>query len=81
MLEKKHGKKALTEHAGINEHVQEKIQAYDDSMLEGENSTIYNFGVGVIEGEELEITADGISIPGQKNGVSLDVDNPYQDFF
>lgn len=80
MLEKKHGKSAFTEHARLNEHVNERIQAYDDSMLEGENSTIYNFGVGVIEGEELEISSQEISIPGQKKSVSLEVENPYGDF-
>ena len=80
MLEKKHGKQAMTRHASLNEQVTEKIQAYDDSMLAGENSTIYNFGVGVIEGEELEISSEQISIPGQKNSVSLEVENPYKDF-
>lgn len=81
MLAKKYGKRALTEHSRHNEHVQEKIQAYDDSMIEGENSTIYNFGVGVIDGEELEISSSRISIPGQKNDVTLEVPNPYEDFF
>ena len=49
-------------------------------MIQGENSTIYNFGVGVIDGEELQISETDISIPGQKNPVSLDVPNPYEDF-
>ena len=48
-------------------------------MIGGENSTIYNFGVGVIDGEELKITSDGISIPGQTNDISLQVPNPYED--
>ena len=81
MLAKKHGKLAMTPHQAANEQVQERTQAYDDSMIQGENSTIYNFGVGVIEGEELEISSAEISIPGQKNNVSLEVPNPYEDFF
>lgn len=79
MLEKKHGKRAITSHAAANETVQAKIAAYDDSMISGENSAIYNFGVGVIEGEQLEISSTAISIPGQKHDVSLEVDNPYDD--
>ncbi|MGB0692531.1 MAG: beta-ketoacyl synthase [Pseudomonadales bacterium] len=80
MLEKKHGKDALVQHAKLNEAVNERIAAYDDSMIAGENSAIYQFGVGVIEGEELKITSSSISIPGQENEVSLDVPNPYSDF-
>ena len=80
MLERKYGKDALVRHAKLNEAVNERIAAYDDSMIAGENSAIYQFGVGVIEGEELKITSSSISIPGQENEVSLDVPNPYSDF-
>jgi acetoacetyl-[acyl-carrier protein] synthase len=79
MLRKKHGKAALIKHASLNESVNEKIEAYDESMIAGKNSTIYNFGVGVIEGEELTISSDGISIPGQDKEISLNVENPYDD--
>lgn len=79
MLRKKHGTAALVKHASLNESVNEKIEAYDESMIAGTNSTIYNFGVGVIEGEELTITSDGISIPGQDKEISLNVENPYDD--
>ena len=80
MLERKHGKDALVQHAKMNEAVNERIAAYDDRMISGENSAIYQFGVGVIEGAELKITSSSISIPGQENEVSLDVPNPYSDF-
>ncbi len=79
MLEKRHGKNAMAAHASANEPVQENMKAYDESMLSGENSAIYNFGVGVIEGEQLSITSKSISIPGQKHNVSLEIDNPYSD--
>lgn len=79
MLEKKHGKKVLTKHATANERVQEKAKAYDDATTAGENNIIYNFGVGVIEGEALNISGDQISIPGHDNPINLQVDNPYED--
>lgn len=79
MLQKKHGSDAMVSHQRLNESVMEKIQAYDDATISGENSTIYNFGVGVIEGEELTISDHAIRIPGQDNEVSLDVPNPYPD--
>lgn len=80
MLEKKHGKEAMTKHAALNESVVESSLAYDDSMIAGENSAIYNFGVGVIEGEELTISSSCISIPGLDNDVSLEIENPYSDY-
>lgn len=79
MLEKKHGKKKLTLHSKANEVVQEKGQAYDEAMKAGENHMIYNFGVGVIEGEALGISEDAIQIPGHENAINLHVDNPYED--
>lgn len=79
MLRKKHGKDALTKHAGLNESVKENIEAYDESMIAGKNSTIYNFGLGVIEGEELTISSNSISIPGQDKEINLNVENPYED--
>ena len=79
MLEKKHGRSALTQHQAANETVQEKIADYDARMIAGENSAIYNFGVGVIEGEQLEITSAGIKIPGLRGEVSLEIENPYED--
>ncbi len=80
MLTKKHGNSAMAAHQALNEQVQDRVEAYDESMIQGENSTIYNFGIGVIDGEELQISETDISIPGQKNPVSLDVPNPYEDF-
>ena len=79
MLRKKHGKDALIKHAGLNESVKENIEAYDESMIAGKNSTIYNFGVGVIEGEELTISSSSISIPGQDKEINLNIENPYKD--
>jgi acetoacetyl-[acyl-carrier protein] synthase len=79
MLEKKHGKKKLTLHSKANEVVQEKGRAYDEAMKAGENHMIYNFGVGVIEGEALGISEDAIQSPGHENAINLHVDNPYED--
>ena len=79
MLKKRHGGKALKRHAGLNEAVREKVQAYDDSMIAGANPAIYNFGVGVVEGAELGISDRCISVPGHSNDITLEVGNPYDD--
>lgn len=79
MMQKKNGKKSMTKHAKLNEAVTEVSRAYDNAMISGENSVIYNFGVGVVEGDTLTLSKDSIKIPGQDRGVTLDIPNPYED--
>ena len=79
MMQKKHGKKSMAKHARLNEGVTDTIRAYDNAMISGENSVIYNFGVGVVEGDSLTLSKDSIKIPGQDREVTLDIANPYDD--
>jgi acetoacetyl-[acyl-carrier protein] synthase len=79
MLARRHGKDALTGHSRLNEAVRQSTLDYDDEMIKGHNSLIYKFGEGVIEGEQLTISPDKISIPGHEQDVSLDIPNPYDD--
>jgi acetoacetyl-[acyl-carrier protein] synthase len=79
MMQKKHGKKSMAKHAKLNEGVSEATRAYDNAMISGENSVIYNFGVGVVEGDTLTLSKDSIKIPGQDREVTLDIPNPYED--
>ena len=79
MLEKRHGKDAIIKHARLNEAVQQRSRDYDDAMIAGNNSLIYNFGVGVIDGEELTLSPEKIKIPGHVQDVSLEIPNPYDD--
>lgn len=79
MLSKKHGANAMTEHARRNEAVQSACQVYDDASVNGANATIYKFGEGVVEGDELTLTDRSISIPGQALDIDLSVENPYGD--
>ena len=77
MLEKKHGKASMIKHAELNECVRQASLDYDDSMLAGENSVIYKYGDGVIEGNQLKLSKSNIMIPGQKHSISLNIPNPY----
>lgn len=79
MMEKKHGKDAMTRHQKLNEAVRERTETYDAETTAGKNSLIYNFGVGVIEGEQLTLSRDHISIPGHEQEINLNVPNPYED--
>ncbi len=79
MLERRWGKAAFTEYQRRNEAVRESRKAYDEAMLEQTMPSIYRFGDGVLEGDDLTITKDSIRLPGFELPVSLDVDNLYGD--
>jgi acetoacetyl-[acyl-carrier protein] synthase len=79
MLAKKHGKARLTAHANLNEAVREQTAAYDAATSTGKNALIYNFGVGVVEGDQLGLTDQAITIPGLSQPINLNVANPYED--
>ena len=79
MLERRWGKAAFTEYQRRNEAVRESRKAYDEAMLEQTMPSIYRFGDGVLEGDDLTITKGSIRLPGFELPVNLDVDNLYGD--
>ena len=79
MLKKRHGKDKMKNHEHLNEAVQQRTKNYDDDMIKGDTSLIYKFGEGVIDGEELALSADKICIPGHVQDISLEIPNPYED--
>lgn len=79
MLEKRHGKARMAAYYQANEAVREKTHAYDMSMLEGKNSTIYKFDNNVLGSESITMTKDAISVRGNDQKISLKLNNPYLD--
>ena len=79
MLERRWGKAAFADYRTRNEAVREARTAYDEAMLEQTMPSIYRFGDGVLEGDDLTITQDSIRLPGFELPVSLDPGNPYKD--
>lgn len=79
MLEKKHGRERMLEHARRNEGVLAATQAYDEGMTAGTIAPIYRFDHQVVEGAAVSITAEALHIEGIRNGISLNIPNPYAD--
>lgn len=79
MLEARHGKRKMLDHARRNEAVREEIRAYDHQATSEGIPSIYKFGEGVLDGEDLEIDANSIRVPGFGKQIDLDVRNPYED--
>jgi acetoacetyl-[acyl-carrier protein] synthase len=79
MLSKRHGNKAMTAYAKLNEQIQTNAELVETQAMNGVNQIIYKFDNNVLAGENLsdgeqELTVDGIDTP-----VSLAVANPYSD--
>ena len=79
MLARRWGEAAFAEYRKRNETVREARAAYDAAMLRETMPSIYRFGEGVLEGDDLTITEQGIELPGFELPVSLDTENPFKD--
>ena len=79
MLAKRWGKAAFTDYRRRNEAVQQARAAYDAAMLEQTMPSIYQFGQGVLEVGDLNITENSVDVPGFALPVRLDPENPYTD--
>ena len=79
MLEKRHGKKAMAAHDDRCAEVTQRANDYDNRMISEGVDPIYQFGEGVIQGEELSLSDRAIGVPGFPQEVSLEFDNPYED--
>lgn len=79
MLEKRHGASAIKTYKNLNEKVSINCANYAKEATQGTIAPIYQFGEGVINGEDLAMTRNSIQIPGCDKAVNLEVDNPFLD--
>ncbi len=79
MLTKRWGKARMLEHQRAQEAVAERAVDYDRRADDPDTKAIYQFGEGVVEGDDLTITPTEIRIPGFAQPVSLTPDNPFPD--
>ncbi len=80
LLQQKHGKAALLQWQQRSEASAQQAAAYDQKAHGGDFALRYRFGEGVVDGSELQITADSLSIPGLPLAASLAVENPWADY-
>ena len=79
MLQRRHGKQAMRSYDQRNESIRHTAAEYDARMTGGEVAPIYQFGEGVLKGEDLTFSDEGISVPGFARDISLKIANPFQD--
>ena len=79
MLTKRWGNDNVLAMQRRQEAVLRKAQDYDDNADNGSIAPIYQFGEGVVDGTDLNISTSALSIPGFMNPVDLQLSNPYED--
>lgn len=79
MLCQRWGQRHMQNWKKRNESVATAAADYDAGAESGKYPPIYNFGDGVLEGEDLSIDPNEIRIPGFGHSVNLQLDNPYRD--
>ncbi|MFB9887111.1 beta-ketoacyl synthase [Balneatrix alpica] len=79
MLERKHGQAAMHAFRDRQQQTQAQAEQYDQACSRGETRPLYLFGHNVLEGEDLQIDAKSIRLPGYLNPINLDEENPYGD--
>lgn len=80
MLEKKYGGEVIANYQEKNKAVKAKAAAYDKAVTSGQIDVIYHFGTQVMEGDDLSITSEGVSLEKFKNAVEFSKDNPFADY-
>lgn len=77
LLIKRHGQAAIDAWKTRRAATLEQVEAFERRADAGHFQALYRFGEGVLEGTELDVSAERIHIPGYALPVSLAVANPY----
>ncbi|WP_372610327.1 beta-ketoacyl synthase [Halomonas sp.] len=77
LLRQRHGETAIAAWKTRRDATREQAAAYHREADSGRFRARYRFGVGVLEGPELEFSETHIHIPGYAQPVSLKADNPF----
>ena len=77
MLTQRWGTNAMSGHASRAEAAAAAAHDYDDTMCTETVESIYQFGEGVLTGDDIEITDQEIRLPGFGLPIDLDIPNPF----
>ena len=79
MIERKHGKKALTSYLKKNESIREAASSYDQEATQGKFEPYYKDSERILGENDLELTDKYLRVPGYKREIDLNLENPYPD--
>lgn len=79
MLEKRYGKRAMLAYRDKRDATQLAAIEYDMQAIQGKLNPIYQFGVGLIDEEALNVGSEEMTIPGFSQSIKLRLENKYAD--
>jgi len=79
MIEKKHGRNAVTSYRSRNEPVVEKAGQYDKEAIRGLAESTYSDSERVLNDNDLDMTDRQLNVPGYDKPVDLNLSSPYPD--
>ena len=79
MLEKRHGSQAMAAYREKLVEVELAQQRYQQRADLGQFDIIYKFGDGIIDDSGLDITTEGLAMPGFEHLIEFTKENPFDD--
>jgi len=79
MLAKRYGTKAMSAYQAKREATQARALEYHHGFLQGDYRSIYHFGENMIDEDEIQLSAESISLPGRDKPIDLTKENLYKD--
>lgn len=80
LLQRKHGDATIRSWQKRREQTLAAVADYEQKTLTGEARPVYQFGEGVLSGEDLEISASRIRLPGRAMPVEFSEDSGFSEF-
>ncbi len=79
MLRKRHGEAAFADYSQRRELTRAAAADYESRALKGQFDVIYNFGQDLIDDSQIDISADGVKVPGFAKPLAYKQDARYRD--
>ncbi|MFC2971612.1 beta-ketoacyl synthase [Azotobacter bryophylli] len=79
MLRKRHGEAAFADYCARREATREAARRYDEQALKGQFDILYHFGQGMIDDHAIELSSEGIKVPGFRQAIRFKKDERFSD--
>lgn len=79
LLQKRYGKSTWSTYLNQREEILARAADYDAQASTGDLNAIYQFGMNMVDEDDIELSADGIRLPGQTNDILLGDDEGFGD--
>lgn len=79
MLGQRYSSEQISEWKRKREQTRDNARRYDLEATRGLSRPIYRYDDNVLAGEDLQMSAHSVSLPGYAKAVDLDLDNPFSD--